>query len=340
MHNNLIEMNLEQFDDDIIKQMSNLLDLDTTTTNTAIESAITAVLGEVLEYKVTDKNSRLLEILKNINDRLLDQLSGILSNTSKHSELFTKGFQMLESLIGAEKLSSFVTALSHSNGVDRESMQSIVSITAPVIFSSIKRVAKHEDMNKQNLATFLNGQKEYVARLAQIEPDPPQKASLFNNLAYMAILIGLVFAAYNFIKSKESDNFTVNQNDNPSAIVAQNEQQSKVTISSTQVQLIDLLTSIGGTFASIKDIESAKIALPKIQDATTKLDGLYKQYNDLPESEKKRIDTVVGENIIALKSTENELKSIHGVNPVLNTAIDNLIQKLKMYTKSKDTAIQ
>lgn len=334
MHNNLIEMNLDQFDDDIIKQMSNLLDLDTTTTKTAVESAVTAVLGEVLEYKVTDKNSRLLAILKSINDRLLDQLSSILSNTSHHSELFTKGFQMLESLIGAEKLSSFVTTLSHSNGVDRESMQSIVSLTAPVIFSSIKRAAKHEDMNKQNLATFLDGQKEYVARLAQIKPDLPQKASLFNNLAYMAILIGLAFSAYNFIKSKESVNFTANQNDSPSTVVAQNEQQSKITISSTQVQLIDLLTSIGGTFASIKDIESAKIALPKIQDATTTLDGLFKQYNDLPESEKKRIDTVVSENIIALQSTENELKSIDGVNSILNTAIENLVKKLKMYTRS------
>lgn len=333
-------MNLDQFDDDIIEQMSSLLDLDLATTKTAVESTITSELSEILEFTVTDKDSRLLDILRNINDRLLDQLSTILSNTRNHGELFTKGFKMLESLVGEEKLSSLVAALSHSNDVDQESMQSIVSITAPVIFSSIKRVAKNEDMNKQNLATFLAEQKEYVARLPQIklanhlQPDPPKKASLFNNLAYMAILIGLAFSAYNFIQSKEAINFDSNQNDSASTVLMQDEQQSKETVSSTQVQLIDLLTSIGGIFANINNIESAKNALPKIQDATTKLDNLYRQYNDLSDSEKNRINTVVGENINALKSTESELNSIDGVDSVLEEAMDNLVDKLKMYTRS------
>jgi hypothetical protein len=341
MHNNLIEMNLAQFDDDIIEQMSSLLDLDRTTTKTAVESAITSELSEILEFTVTDKDSRLLDILRNINDRLLDQLSTILSNTSNHGELFTKGFKMLESLVGEEKLSSLVAALSHSNDVDQESMRSIVSITAPVIFSSIKRVAKNEDMNKQNLATFLAEQKEYVARSPQVklanhlQPEPAKtKASLFNNLAYMAILVGLAFSAYNFIQSKEAINFNENQNNSTSAVPIQNEQKSKETVSITQVQLIDLLTTIGGIVANINNIESAKIALPIIQDATTQLDNLYKQYNDLSDTEKKRINTVVGENINALKSTENELNSIDGVGLVLEEAMGNLVKKLKMYTRS------
>ena len=69
--------------------------------------------------------------------------------------------------MGEEKLSNLVTTLSETNGLDHESMQSVVGLTAPVIFSSIRRIARTEEMDKPGLQSYLDGQKDYVATMAQ-----------------------------------------------------------------------------------------------------------------------------------------------------------------------------
>ncbi|MEE9412414.1 MAG: DUF937 domain-containing protein [Methylococcales bacterium] len=341
MHNNLIELVENQFDDEVIEQLSKLFGESTATTKAAVKSSTRSLLGEILEFEVTDKNSPLLQTLRNQTDRLRDNLAVKLSK-GQHSRLIQKGSALLTSLLGEEKLSNLVTELSDSNELTHESMQSIVGITAPVMFSSIRRVAKDKELNRTGLQKFFDSQREQIAKTTPADSTNRIKTdnlteqpttSLFNKLAWLAILIGLAYAALNFFQSQYSTNTNARSQDmNKSSLVANNS-VIKASVSSTQRELVELLTYIGNTFGKVKDRETAKIALSIIQDTIIKLDNLSVAYNGLPDPEKIRIKQVVGKNINALKSIEKNFKSIPGASSVLKKPINDLAQRLDQYTK-------
>jgi hypothetical protein len=347
MHNNLIELIEYQFDDDVIEQLSQLLGQSIMTTKTAVMTSVVGVLNEILELNITDNDSALLKTLRNQSERLLDTLA-IKLGSGQHSTLISIGTVLLKSLMGEEKHSNLVTTLSETNGLDHESMQSVLGLTAPVIFSSIRRIARTEEMDKPGLQNYLDGQKDYVATMAQtymgnhLPADDQaqqihQKSSLFNNLAWLAILIGVAYSAYNFLVPQDSNNSnTMSQNETTPIPLTDSDNDGRDTanISNTQRELIDLLTHIGNTFIKVKDRETAKYALPIVQETTKKLDMLSVEYKGLPESETKRINTVVRENINALKSTKKDFESNPEISLILNNAINKLVDTLKRFTNS------
>jgi len=344
MHDNLIELIEYQFDDDVIEQLSQLLGQSIMTTKTAVMTSVVGILDEILELNVTDSDSTLLKTLRNQSERTLDTLA-IKLGSGQHNTLISIGGVLLKSLMGEEKLSNLVTTLSETNGLDHESMQSVLGLTAPVIFSSIRRIARTEEMDKPGLQNYLDGQKDYVATMAQTymgnyQPTDDQaqqihpKSSLFNNLAWLAILIGVAYSAYNFLVPQDSNNSNTMSHNETTPIPLTDSNGDTANISSTQRELIDLLTHIGNTFIKVKDRETAKYALPIVQETTKKLETLSVEYKELPESETKRINTVVRENINALKSTKKDFESNPEISLILNNAINILVDTLKQFTKS------
>ena len=164
------------------------------------------------------------------------------------------------------------------------------------------------------------------------------KSSLFNNLAWLAILIGVAYSAYNFLVPQNTNNIdTMSQNENTPIPFTDSDSDNDgdtASISNTQRELIDLLTHIGNTFIKVKDRETAKYALPIVQETTKKLETLSDEYKGLPKSERKRINTVVRENINALKSTKKDFESNPEISLILNNAINKLVDTLKRFTKS------
>jgi hypothetical protein len=342
MQNNLVELIEYHFDDEVIEQLSHLLGQSTETTKTAVMTSVAGSLSEILELNVTDQDSVLLKTLRNQSERVLDNLAAKLSS-GQHNTLISIGSVLLTSLIGEDKLSNLVTTLSEINGLDQESMQFVTGLTAPVIFSSIRRIARNEEMDKPGLQTYLDGQKDYIDRITQADMENHlqadnqvqqihRKSSLFNNLAWLAILLGVGYSAYNFLLPQDSNSTnTMNQNNAPIPITSNG--GDKESISDTQRELIDLLTYIGNTFAKVKDRETAKIALPIIQNITKKFDALSAAYKKLPESETKRINAIVDENINALKSTTKDFESTPEISSILKNATNNLVETLNLYTK-------
>jgi hypothetical protein len=100
--------------------------------------------------------------------------------------------------------------------------------------------------------------------------------------------------------------------------------------SSVQKTVDGLKTALQG----IKDVDTAKAALPTLQDATAQLDKLSGLVNQLPASGKTALATFLASVRPSLDEVFNKVLAIPGVSEVAKPTIDAIKAKLDALAKA------
>ena len=82
------------------------------------------------------------------------------------------------------------------------------------------------------------------------------------------------------------------------------------------------------SLGSITDADSAKAALPKLEEANTQLDGLLGMTDKLPASAKGMFAGVIKNALDGLKDKVEKVTGIPGVGEIVKPILDGIVEKL------------
>jgi Bacterial protein of unknown function (DUF937) len=103
---------------------------------------------------------------------------------------------------------------------------------------------------------------------------------------------------------------------------------SKVDATDLSKQATGTLDELKTTLSAITDADSAKAALPKVTDATGKIDALNGMAGQLPADAKKLFAGQLAPLVTALKDQMDKIAALPGVGDIVKPAFDTLKGKL------------
>lgn len=161
---NLVDLVKNQISGQVLGQISNAVGENTDATKSVIDSAVPALLGGLMDKASSDEGaSALFDTIKNQDDSILDNLSGVIASKSGGS-LVESGSDALSSLFGGSAVSGLLGAVSGASGASADSTSKIMGMVAPMAMSTVKRfMAGGGEMDKAGLASMLMSQKDNIA---------------------------------------------------------------------------------------------------------------------------------------------------------------------------------
>ena len=96
-------------------------------------------------------------------------------------------------------------------------------------------------------------------------------------------------------------------------------------------ELSGVMRGVKESLSGITDVESAKAALPQLDESTTKLGSLAGMLDKLPESAREPVMKIVSEGIPQIQSLIDKISAIPGVGPILKPVADGLLEKLALF---------
>jgi hypothetical protein len=95
--------------------------------------------------------------------------------------------------------------------------------------------------------------------------------------------------------------------------------------------LTSVYTSATEALAKVKDAESAKAALPQLEELRTKLDGLKTSWDKVPAPARSSITAITDANIGKLKKLIEPLLANPTIKEVLQPILDHIVAKLEAF---------
>ncbi len=96
-------------------------------------------------------------------------------------------------------------------------------------------------------------------------------------------------------------------------------------------QVTELFGKATKTLNGIKDVDSAKSALPDLSQLTESFNGISDLYGKLPDAAKSAVAGVFQSSLGNLKPVIEKVMAIPGVGEILKPAIDALMSKLEAF---------
>jgi outer membrane protein OmpA-like peptidoglycan-associated protein len=157
---NLLEVVKGQFNNELISKAASLLGENENGVTKAISGIVPSVLSGIIAKGTSGSNGaeEVLNVAKTTsNGGLFSNLSGLLGN----GDLLSKGAGLLKGLLG-EKTSAIVTAISSFAGIKSSSADSLMSMAAPIVLSSVGKHATENNLSSGGLMDMFNSQKSTI----------------------------------------------------------------------------------------------------------------------------------------------------------------------------------
>jgi hypothetical protein len=93
-------------------------------------------------------------------------------------------------------------------------------------------------------------------------------------------------------------------------------------------KVVQFFNSATQSLQSITDVNSAKAAVPKLEELAKSADSLSQAIGTLPQGGKSAMSSVFENGIAGLKAHVEKIEALPGVSAVVKPAIDKLMEKL------------
>lgn len=101
-------------------------------------------------------------------------------------------------------------------------------------------------------------------------------------------------------------------------------------------KVTDFFDTAGKTLQGITDVESAKAALPKLNELSASTDDFSALMAKLPEGARSNISSVMEKGIAELKVLADKVMALPGVESVIKPSVNELMEKLAAIANKKD----
>ena len=154
----------EQLTSSIVSKISSFLGESTENTNTALGSALPAILGGVMQKAATTQGtSDLLNTIRTggYDGSVLSNLGGLLDDVKSTSTLASLGSGLLGNIFG-DKLGALSVLIANSSGIKTGSASSLLGLAAPILMNVLGKQVTSQGMSTSGLASLLMSQKDAV----------------------------------------------------------------------------------------------------------------------------------------------------------------------------------
>lgn len=160
----LLSLVKEQLTSSIVSKISSFLGESIENTNSALTSALPAILGGVMQKASTIQGAA--DILNTIrtggyDGGVLDNLCGLLDDVKSTSTLASLGSGFLGNIFG-DKLGALSGLISKVSGIKNGSASSLLGLATPILMNVLGKQVTSHGMNTSGLASLLMSQKDVV----------------------------------------------------------------------------------------------------------------------------------------------------------------------------------
>jgi hypothetical protein len=353
---NLVEQIKHQLSSGVIKELSSVLGASEGTTGAAVNAAVPALLSALSGLVSSSSGSqKLVSALGQLGSGSLDNLSQKLS--SQPSSVLEQGASILNSLFGNGTISGIVNALSRFASIAPGPAQKLLGYLTPLVLGTIASKFSGKPMNAQGLESMLADQRANIASalpsgfsLADVPGLAAAgsaarsavrgvKAEAQSVTRYALPLLGIAalgLLVWWFTRSAPTP--APDANVDP-VVRAQSPESRRELIPDTvksivpdvtkfNTELTDTFSNLTEALTGVKDADSAKAALPKLQDIEGKLDVAKTTMKELGDAGQTTIKTLVKSAQAKLKELVDKVLAIPGVGEKIKPVVDSIMAKL------------
>lgn len=161
---NVLDLAKGYLTDAVVGKLAGSVGEDSSLITKALGAAVPALLGGVLKSGSTSSGlSGIMDVLKNNDHSVLDNLGDVLGNSDKSSGMMSAGSSILSSVLGNSG-SGIMNAVSAFTGLGGGSTSSIFSFLAPVVMGIIGKKVQSDGLGMSGLGDLLTSQKDIVSK--------------------------------------------------------------------------------------------------------------------------------------------------------------------------------
>ncbi len=161
---NLLDLVKSQLTGSVMSQAAKFLGESESGTQTALNAALPAVLGGIVnKASTTDGAKGLMDLLTQgkHDGGLLNNFGSLLGNPSQAQGLVQSGGGLLTSLLG-DKVSGIVNVISSLAGIKSGSVSSLLSMAAPLLMGTIGKHVSSNNLGLSGLTSLLSSQAPFI----------------------------------------------------------------------------------------------------------------------------------------------------------------------------------
>ncbi|MFN7629106.1 MAG: DUF937 domain-containing protein [Pirellula sp.] len=349
---NLLDMVKSAVAGQVAEQLSSAVGIDKSKASSAIDAVAPVLLGGLLKKASTPSGaSDLSKMFKEQDTSILDNLGGLLGGGGSSSgvDLMSMGAKFLPMLLGSSQ-GSVISALVKLLGFNEKSITSLITMLAPIVMSVVGKQAKSMGALDPSALTSLLGSQSNLLSSAlpnelsgvmgladvlggkanaavQAATQATQEAA--NPLKWLLPLgiFGLLgFLGWQLLNNKPAEQ-TDKKGSTPSAVSAGGADVQLPSLPDLTDVKKGLDTTFGGltqALSGITDVDTAKGALSKIEDAAKAYAGLG--IDKLPAAAQTGLGPFIKPYVNSVKELLEKLYIIPGVKDVIEPAIGPMLE--------------
>lgn len=346
---NLVELIMNALPSNYASLLGSLIGESEAKTQSATQAAIPGLLAALSRLASGGGADTLTSAIKNLDPSMLSNPGKMLSGGDMGALLKT-GSGLLSSLLGGgggAALSSIVGALSKFAGIGSGSTANLLGYLLPLVLGTIGGQKGPGGLTAQGLTSLLSDQKKNIADALPSGfslPDVPiakaataTAAAADSTMKWLWPLIG-VAALVGILWWLFGRGQPENNADAPPAVVAP-EREAPVVDAPAETtpapEVAKLSGDVSGVFTSltdiltgVKDAATAEAALPKLKEASGKLDTIKEAFSTLASPGKSTIAALVKAGTGKLNDLVAKILAIPGVGDLVKPVIDEITTKL------------
>lgn len=354
---NLMEMVKEAVSDKASAAMAGVLGSDPQAAEGAAGMALPAMIGGLLKKTSSSTGaSELFGMLDVYDGSQLDELGDAFDGGAKQADWLSDGKGILETVFGGN-MSAIIGRVAKATGMDSSTVGKLFSMLAPIVMGVL---GKHKQTAGWDISGFTSAMGEQKGYLAKLDPglldslglndmmgsakqaagavtgvassaasggmdkateSAGQAGSLLKMLVPLILIAVLAFVAWKFLFSGNSQQ--PGSKKEPAKIEAPAD-------TGTAVRLRQTLNTAKNAIGNITDEASAQVAADKVKELTPGLDAL--NLSSLTGARKRTVATAFAAARRPLDRALEKAYKIPGVKPIMEPAIDGLMEKVSSLT--------
>lgn len=342
---NIVDLITSQLSGDVLGKLGGLVGASESQTKSATTAAVPAILASLGKLAASSGGAdKLASAMGGLDLGMLGNLVGALSGGGA-SNIGRSGGDLLGSLLGSGGLSMLVKVLGAFVKMNPEMTRKLVGYLAPIVLGMIaKQFTGRPDA--MGVSRLFSEQQSNISRAIpaglSLADLGEQKAGMPAWLPLAAVVALAAAAWYLFDQRKANRNdeidvieeVVVTERTEKPADETQRPVNAtdalKLAAGAVQVgkDLTSLLGGLTDVLGGVTNVETAKAALPKLQDFAPTLEAIEKGSAALPEAEKATIADLVTEKLGPLQKLIDTVMAIPGVKEILGKVVTPMVDAL------------
>jgi len=355
---NLLDMVKSAVAGQVAEQLSSAVGIDKSKASSAIDAVAPVLLGSLLKKASTPSGaSDLSKIFKEQDTSILGNLGGLIGGggSSSGMDLMSMGAKFLPMLLGSSQ-SSVIAALVKLLGFNEKSITGLITMLAPIVMSVVGKQAKSMGaLDPSALTSLLGSQSSLLSNAlpkelsgvmgladvlggkanAAVQSATQAAQEAANPLKWLLPLgvLGLLgFLGWQFLSGKPEEKAAQKADQKLVKPSAASDAGADVKLPSVPAlpDLTDIKKGLDTTFGGltqalngITDVDTAKGALSKIEDAAKAYEGFG--IDKLPAAAQAGLGPFIKPYVNSLKELLEKLYIIPGVKEVIEPAIGPML---------------